>query len=366
VSTIPLVNLKRQYAALKGEIDAAMAEVLDRQEFVNGKAVAAFSRQWLTALGASQGAACANGTAAITLALRALGIGPGDEVITAAHTFFATVEAICAVGATPVFADIDRATYTLDVATVTVSARARAILPVHLYGTSANMDAVQALASRHKLKVIEDTAQAHLATWNGRALGTLGDAGTFSFYPGKNLGAYGDAGFVVAHDAEVAQTVAKLADHGRESKYTHDLVGENNRMDELQAAVLSVKLKHLRAWTERRRQIARYYDTRLKAAGFKVIAPYTQAASVYHLYVAEVANREQTLSHLKTAGIGAGVHYPVPIHLQPAFASYGGRAGQLPQTEQAADRVISLPLCPELTNDEAEQVCDTFLAVAKP
>ena len=365
MNTIPLVNLKRQYAALKPEIDAAIAEVVARQEFVNGTSVAAFTTQWLAALGADHGAACANGTVAISLALQALGIGPGDEVITTAHTFFATVEAICAVGATPVFADIDRATYTLDLASAKISPRTRAILPVHLYGTSADMDAVLAFAASHKLKVIEDTAQAHLATWDGRALGTLGDAGTFSFYPGKNLGAYGDAGFMVAREAAVARTAAKLADHGRESKYTHDVVGENNRMDEIQAAVLSVKLRHLPAWTERRRSLAKRYDARLKTGDFKVITPYAKAASVYHLYVVEVANRERTLAHLQTAGIGAGVHYPVPLHLQPALAGWTS-AGPLPQTEQAAARVMSLPLCADLTDTELDRVCDTFLAVAKP
>jgi dTDP-4-amino-4,6-dideoxygalactose transaminase len=364
--TIPLVNLKRQYATLKTEIDAAIAEVLGRQEFVNGKSVAAFTSAWLAAIGARHGAPCANGTIAITLALRALGIGPGDEVITTAHTFFATVEAIYAVGAIPVFADIDRATYTLDVATAKVSPNTRAVIPVHLYGTMANMDKVTAFAEAHDIKVIEDSAQAHFARWDGRMAGTIGDAGTFSFYPGKNLGAYGDAGFTVAKDPGVAQTVAKLSDHGRESKYTHDLIGENNRMDEIQGAVLAVKLKHLAAWTEQRRRHAQYYDTRLTAAGFKVIEPHIKATSVYHLYVVEVSNRDETLSHLQRAGIGAGIHYPVPLHLQPALTARGGYRAELPQTEQAAERVMSLPICADLTADEAAKVCDTFLAVAKP
>jgi dTDP-4-amino-4,6-dideoxygalactose transaminase len=366
VSSIPLVNLPRQYAALKAEIDAAMAGVVARQEFVAGRTVAAFAAEWLAALGAAHGAACSNGTAAISLALKALGVGPGDEVVTTAHTFFATVEAICAVGATPVFADIDPGSYTLDIDTAPVTARTRAVLPVHLYGTAADMDAIAACAGTHALKVIEDAAQAHLATWNDRALGTLGDAGTFSFYPGKSLGAYGDAGFVVARDAAVAATIAKLANHGRESKYTHDLIGENNRMDELQAAVLRVKLRHLPAWTEIRRSRARLYDSRLVPAGFKVIRPHRKAASVYHLYVVEVSNRDRTLAHLHAAGIGAGVHYPVPLHLQPALAHLGVRPGALPRTEAAADRVLSLPLCADITEDEVHRVCDTFLACARP
>jgi dTDP-4-amino-4,6-dideoxygalactose transaminase len=366
VATIPLVNLKRQYAAIKTEIDAAIAEVVGHQEFINGKSVAAFSSAWLAALGARHGAPCANGTVAITLALRALGVGQGHEVITTAHTFFATVEAIYAVGAIPVFADIDRATYTLDLATAKVSANTRAVIPVHLYGTMANMDKVMALAEAHDLKVIEDSAQAHFAQWDGRMAGTIGDAGTFSFYPGKNLGAYGDAGFAVTKDPDVARTIAKFSDHGRESKYTYDLIGENNRMDEIQGAVLTVKLKHLAAWTEQRRGHARYYDSRLKAAGFKVIEPYGKAKSVYHLYVVEVSNRDETLSHLQRAGIGAGIHYPVPLHLQPALTSGGGYRAELPQTEQAAERVMSLPMCADLTTDEAAKVCDTFLAIAKP
>ncbi len=366
VTQIPLVNLKRQYAAIKPEIDAAIADVVGRQEFVSGKVVAAFTAEWLAALGASYGASCSNGTSAISLALKGLGIGPGDEVVTTAHTFFATVEAICAVGAKPVFADIDPDTYCLDIDTAPIGSSTRAIMPVHLYGTAANMSAVLACAQSHDLKVIEDTAQGHFATWNGKALGTLGDAGTYSFFPGKNLGAYGDAGFVVTKDEAVAVTIAKLLNHGRESKYTHDLMGENNRMDEIQAAVLRVKLKYLRAWTDRRQALAKHYDARLTAAGFKVIRPYPRASSVYHLYVVEVSNRDQTLAHLNTEGIGAGVHYPVPLHLQPALAGWGIARGALPKTEAAADRVLSLPICPDLTDAECDRVCDTFLACANP
>ena len=366
VAQIPLVNLQRQYAAIKPEIDQAIAEVVGRQEFISGKLVAAFTKEWLAALNTPYGAACSNGTSAISLALKGLGIGPGDEVVTTAHTFFATVEAIHAVGATPVFGDIDPATYTLDVDTVPVTSRTRAIIPVHLYGTAADMDAVKALSDSHDLKVIEDVAQAHFATWGGKALGTIGDAGTFSFYPGKNLGAYGDAGFVVTRDGGVATKIAKLLNHGRETKYTHDLMGENNRMDELQAAVLRVKLRHLAAWTEKRRAHAHAYDARLLLDGFKVIKPYPKASSVYHLYVVEVSNRDETLAHLQANGIGAGVHYPVPLHLQPAMADRGGKRGQLPKTEAAADRVISLPLCPDLTDEERARVCDVFLAIARP
>jgi dTDP-4-amino-4,6-dideoxygalactose transaminase len=366
VTAIPLVNLKRQYASLKSEIDAAIAGVVTRQEFINGGAVQAFTKSWLTALGASHGAACANGTVALSLALKALGIQRGDEVITTAHTFIATAEAICAMGAVPVFADISRDTYTIDTASVNIASRARAIIPVHIYGTAADLDAVGALAKKHHLKVIEDAAQAHLATWGGRALGTIGDAGTFSFYPGKNLGAYGDAGFAVTREAGAAAAIAKMADHGRQAKYTHDLLGENNRMAEIQAAVLSAKLPHLSGWTETRRQRARQYDTRLAPGGFKTIKPFSKANSVYHLYVVEVSNRDAVLAKLKDAGIGAGVHYPVPLHLQPALAYLGVRKGQLPQTEAAAERILSLPICGEITEAEVDQVCDIFLGIARP
>jgi dTDP-4-amino-4,6-dideoxygalactose transaminase len=363
---IPLVNLQRQYAGLKAEIDAAVAEVMAGQAFIHGERVATFTRAWLAALGAKHGAACGNGTAAISAALRALGIGPGDEVITTAHTFFATAEAIFNVGAVPVFADIDPRSYTLDIATAPIGPRTRAILPVHLYGGAADMDAIMAVADRHRLKVVEDTAQAHLGTHRGRALGTIGDAGTFSFYPGKNLGAYGDAGFTVARDPHVAALIAKLVDHGRESKYAHDVIGDNLRMDEIQAAVLSVKLPHLATWTAHRQAIAAYYDSRFKPKGFKVIEPLPGTTCVYHLYVVEAANRDAVLAYLKAEGIAAGVHYPLPLHRQPALAQLPCAQVHLPHTERAAGRVLSLPICGSITDAEAERVAEAFLAVARP
>jgi dTDP-4-amino-4,6-dideoxygalactose transaminase len=361
---IPLVNLQRQYLSLKAELDAAMADVVARQEFINGREVRGFTAAYLNALGAKYGAACSNGTTAIELALKALGIGSGDEVITPSHTFFATAEAILNVGATPVFADIETSSYTLDAATLNVGPKTKAIVPVHLYGAAADMTALMALAQKHNLKVVEDTAQAHLATHHGKVAGTIADAGTFSFYPGKNLGAYGDAGFVVAKDANVAALISKLADHGREAKYSHDIVGGNARMDELQAAVLSVKLKRLQMWTARRQAVAQYYDSRLKPAGFKVIEPLPGSTCVYHLYVVEVSDRDATLEKLKSDGIGAGVHYPIPLHQQPALANRA--APPLPRTVQAAARVLSLPICGDITDAEAEQVCTVFLRHARP
>ncbi len=363
---IPLVNLQRQYAGIKSEVDAAIAGVIGRQEFINGREVRAFTEAYLKVFGAQHGAACDNGTSAIELALKALGIGPGDEVVTVAHTFFATVEAILNVGATPVFAEIDPRSYTLDPGSILITPRTRAILPVHLYGAVADMNAIMALAKKHNLKVIEDTAQAHLATHHGEVAGTIGDAGTFSFYPGKNLGAYGDGGFVIAREKRVADLIAKLADHGRASKYGHDVVGGNVRMDEIQAAVLRVKLPHLRRWTERRQAVAQFYDSRLKPAGFKVIEALAHTSCVYHLYVVEVSDRDATFEKLKANGIGAGVHYPVPLHQQPALAQMTASAVSLPKTEAAAQRVLSLPICADITDAEAESVVTTFLKTARP
>ncbi|QCG93034.1 DegT/DnrJ/EryC1/StrS family aminotransferase (plasmid) [Azospirillum sp. TSA2s] len=363
---IPLVNLKRQYASIRADVDKAVSAVLERQHFIKGPEVAAFEKAWCAALGAAHGYGCANGTAALALALEALGIGPGDEVIVPAHTFIASAEAICHVGATPVFADIRASDYTLDANALPLTSRTRAIVPVHIYGTACDMAAISMVAERHGLVVVEDAAQAHLGRFDGQALGTLGDAGSFSFYPGKNLGAYGDAGFVLARDAAVAERIARLIDHGRRSKYLHDIVGYNQRMDELQAAVLRIKLARLEEWTSMRQQGARRYDERLKAAGFKVLEADPRAEPVYHLYVVELANRDETMQRLKTEGIESGVHYPVPLHRQPAFTEFGLRDGALPVTERVAGCVLSLPLCGSITLDEVDQVCDAFLEVARP
>ncbi|MBL8631529.1 MAG: DegT/DnrJ/EryC1/StrS family aminotransferase [Rhodospirillaceae bacterium] len=363
---IPLVNLQRQYAGLKAEIDAAFAAVLERQEFINGREVKAFTAAYLAAFGAKYGTACSNGTTAIELALKGLGVGPGDEVITTAHTFFATVEAIMNVGAEPVFVDIEPGSYTLDPANLPVGRKTRAIMPVQLYGGMADMTAIMAAAASSNLKVIEDAAQAHLATHKGAMAGTIGDAGTFSFYPGKNLGAYGDAGFVIARDAHVAVLISKLADHGREAKYSHDVIGGNARMDELQATVLSVKLKHLKKWTARRQAVAGYYNDKLKRAGFKVIEPLTHSTCVYHLYVIEAADRDAAADKLKAAGIGVGVHYPIPLHKQPALKNLAASNVNLPRTDHAAAHVLSLPICGDITDAEVETVTDAVLKMVRP
>ena len=366
VHRIPFVDLASQYSKLKPEIDAAIAAVLESRAFIQGPFASKFENEFSAKLGAAFGLGCANGTAALSLALEALGVGRDDEVITVAHTFIATAEAICHVGAVPVFVDIDPRSYNMDpdAFEAAITPRTRAVIPVHLYGTPCDLDPIVRIASKHGIKVVEDAAQAHLATYRGHHAGTIGDCGTFSFYPGKNLGAYGDAGFVVCRDASVAKTISKLRDHGRFAKYQHDMVGYNQRMDGLQAAVLSVKLRHLDQWTEARRKNAARYDARLRQAGFKTIEPSNASVSSYHLYVVEVSNRDETITSLLKKGIETGIHYPVPLHIQPALARY--RRNPLPVTERVASRVVSLPMCAELSEDAVEEVCAAFLQHAAP
>jgi dTDP-4-amino-4,6-dideoxygalactose transaminase len=366
--TIPFVDLEGQYRKLKSEIAAAMDAVLESRAFIQGPFAARFEEEFSGAMGSPHGLGCANGTAAISLALEALGVGRGDEVITVSHTFFATAEAVFHVGAIPVFVDIDPRSYTLDPALIeeAITPRTRAIIPVHLYGTPADMNPIMEIARRHGLKVVEDSAQAHLAAYHGKFAGTLGDAATFSFYPGKNLGAFGDAGFITTNSDEVAERIKRLRDHGRLSKYEHDVIGYNQRMDGLQAAILSVKLKYLSQWTATRRRNAAHYDSRLRLHGFKTIEPSNATEPAYHLYVVEVENREAVMKALGEAGIGCGVHYPVPLHRQPALKDILPGRGALPHTENAASRVISLPMCGELTEENIDRVCDVFLSIAKP
>ncbi|MFN0161667.1 MAG: DegT/DnrJ/EryC1/StrS family aminotransferase [Burkholderiales bacterium] len=364
---IPLVNLTAQYARIRDEVQVAIGEVLESNAFIQGRFASRFEAEFDAALGAGRGVACANGTAAIALALEALGVGRGDEVITVPNTFIATAEAVLQIGAQPVFVDVDPRTHTLDPAALdaAVTPRTRAILPVHLFGNVADMDAILALARRHGLLVVEDAAQAHLAQWRGRSAGTLGDAGTFSFYPGKNLGAYGDAGYVTAADANVAERVRRLADHGRSTKYEHSLVGYNQRMDGLQAAVLSVKLRHLADWTAARRRNAALYRDALQVPGLQFAEPTPGADPVYHLMVVEVSNRDEVMRALEGARIACGIHYPLPLHLQPALAHLGGRRGMFPVAERLAGRVLSLPMCAELDEVQISAVATVFNRVAR-
>ena len=358
IQKIPLVDLKAQYADLKVEIDAAMQHVIDQTSFIMGPDVAAFEAEFADFCGADECVGVSSGTAALILALRAVGVQPGDEVITAAHTFIATAEAISAVGAVPVFVDISPATFTMEPAAVAqaVTSRTRAIIPVHLYGHPANMEQIRAIADGHDLAVIDDAAQAHGARRHGQPVGALGDICCYSFYPGKNLGAYGDAGAVTTNRPELAQRVRLLRDHGRRSKYVHEETGFGERLDTLQAAVLRVKLAHLADWTARRRALAARYTALLTGCGLDLPVGAADAEPVWHLYVVRTPQREALLHFLRNQGIGAGIHYPVPLHLQPAYAHLGYRRGDLPVTEAVADSCLSLPLFPEMTDAQQEYV----------
>ena len=361
---IPLVDLKAQYASIKPEIDAAVQRVLDETDFIGGSAVSEFEKSFAAYCGTHFAVGLANGTDALQLSLLALGVGKGDEVITAVNTFIATSEAISATGARPVFVDNDPHTYTIDVRKIEekITPRTKAIIPIHLYGQPAAMDAVNEIAVRHNLAVVEDAAQAHGASFKGRTVGTLGKLACFSFYPGKNLGAYGDAGAIATNDEALANKVRMLANHGRLKKYEHEIEGYNSRLDTLQAAVLSVKLRHLRAWTERRQQNASTYS-QLLARAANIVTPvvHADAVHVYHLYVVRVQQREKVQQALKDAGIATGIHYPIPLHMQPAYKHLGLPAGSFPVAERFAGEILSLPMYPELSADQIAFICDTLI-----
>jgi dTDP-4-amino-4,6-dideoxygalactose transaminase len=355
---IPLVDLRAQYRAIQADIDAAIADVIGRAAFIRSSDVEQFEQEFALYCEAESCVGVGNGTDAVYLALRALGVEPGDEVITVANTFIATTEAISQVGAQPVFVDIRRDTMLLDPDRLAqaVTPRTKAIIPVHLYGQPCEMDTILSIARQNDLKVIEDAAQAHGARWRGRRVGGIGDATCFSFYPGKNLGAYGDAGAVVSNDHELVEGIRMLANHGRKSKYIHSREGVNSRLDGLQAAILRVKLRHLDEWNEARRQIADRYRSVLE--GFPLELPVTGPDSepVWHLFIIRIADRDRVRAVLRERGIDTGVHYPCPLHLQPAYGRLGLSAGDFPETERAAAQILSLPIFPELTDAEVDRV----------
>lgn len=361
--SIPLVDLQAQYAAIHTDVDAAIRRVVETAQFIMGPDVADFEAEFAAWCDVPYCAGVGSGTAALELTLRVLGVGPGDEVITVAHTFIATAEAISAVGAKPVFVDIDPLTYTLDpdAFAAAITPQTRAVMPVHLYGQPANMTRIVAIAERHGIAVIEDAAQAHGATWEGVKTGSFGDAACFSFYPGKNLGAYGDAGAVTSRNEEMVAQVRRLRNHGRRSKYVHDQVGFGHRIDTLQAAVLRAKLPYLNAWTSARRRLAAGYDALL--ANANVALPYVApgADPVWHLYVIRTPQRDALVTQLNQEGIGAGVHYPVPLHLQPAYLDLGYKLGALPVTEEVAATCMSLPLYPEMSDAQQDRVVAAVL-----
>lgn len=358
--SVPFVDLKAQYQFLKPEIDAAIARVLENTSFIMGREVAAFEAAFANYAGAQFCIGVNSGTAALQLALMACGIGAGDEVIVPSFTFFATAEAVSVLGATPVFVDIDPVSYTLTAEAIepAITARTRAIIPVHLYGQAADLDPILALAQSHHLHVIEDAAQAHGAEYKGRRVGALGHAGCFSFYPSKNLGAYGEAGAIVTNDEERARRLRLLRDHGSTSKYAHAIVGYNFRMEEFQGAVLNVKLPHLDDWNNQRRACAANYHQLLRDCGLGLPHEMDYARHVYHVYAVQSDERDALQKRLAGAGVQTGVHYPIPIHLQPAYSDLGYKNGDLPVTEQLAERILSLPMYAELTEEQIHAVAD--------
>jgi dTDP-4-amino-4,6-dideoxygalactose transaminase len=356
------VDLKVQYDSIKTEIDAAIASVIGQTAFVGGPFVKEFEEAFARYCGMEQCVGVANGTDALFIALKALGIGPGDEVITVANSFIATSEAVRMAGARVVFVDINPKTYNIDVERIEerITPNTKAIIPVHLYGQPADMDPILAVAKKHGLRVVGDAAQAHGAQYKGRPISQLADITCFSFYPGKNLGAYGDAGALVTNNEEWAVNARMLANHGRTKKYDHDFEGVNSRLDGLQAAILSVKLRHLEQWTEGRRVNARRYQQALTRTGVVTPVEIENVRSVYHLYVIRVpgGGREQLQEYLKTQGISAGIHYPIALPFLNAYKHLGGRHEDFPHASKAAAEILSLPMFPELTAEQVAYVAD--------
>jgi len=358
---IPLVDLRAQYETVKDEVQRAVSEVLESGRYVLGRPVAAFEEEFAAYTGARHGVAVSSGTAALHLALLAAGARPGDEVVTVPFTFVATVAAIGYVGARPALVDIDPETLTMDPGRVepALTERTRAILPVHLYGQPADMEPICAAARRRGVAVIEDASQAHGARYKGRRTGSLGDAACFSFYPSKNLGAYGEAGMVVTDHPEYAQAIRRLRDWGQEAKYQHVVKGYNYRMDALQAAILRVKLRHLDEWTTARRRLAAIYDECLRGAEVAIPRVRPDAEHAYHIYAVRTRRRALVQAALAAAGIETGIHYPVPVHLLEAWQTdLGHRAGDFPAAEGAAAEVLSLPLYAELAPDSVRRVAE--------
>ncbi len=360
---IPFVDLKMQYETIKHEIDPAIQEVLANASFVLGKAVTNFEQAFAGAHAIAHCVGTSSGTDGNHLALWALGIGPGDEVIVPANTFIATAWGATLCGATPVFVDCDPESYNLDPTKVEakITPRTKAIVVVHLYGQPADLDPLQKIAARHHVHLVEDCAQAHFAEYKGKRVGGFGITSSFSFYPGKNLGAYGEAGAATTNDAEVARKFRLFRDHGSVQKYSHESFGHNYRMEGIQGAVLGIKLKHLDDWTDRRRRHAAAYTERLRGVGDLILPsemPY--AKHVYHLYVIQTTQRDALQKYLSEQGIGTGLHYPIPLHLQKCFAHLGYRKGDFPASEQLADRCLSLPMFAELTPEQIDTVTDAI------
>jgi dTDP-4-amino-4,6-dideoxygalactose transaminase len=362
--TIPLVDLKSQFESIREEIMDAVDRVLVSGQFVGGEWVEQFEEQFARFVGSKYAIGVGSGTAALELALKAAQIGLDDEVIVPANSFFATAEAVSNIGARPVFADVNPRTFHLDVASVErlITARTRAIVPVHLYGRAMDMTALEELANRHRLTIIEDAAQAHGSERDGIPVGGSGRLTCFSFYPGKNLGAYGDAGAVTCNDPVYAERLRLLRDHGSPAKYVHAIIGTNSRLDAIQAAVLSVKLRYLREWNARRVQNAAAYAARLRDQPIQVPEIPPGREHNFHLFVVRVENRDALRQHLQASGIGTGIHYPEPLHLTPAYRALGyPTRGSLPVSEALASEIFSLPMYPELSKAQIDHVSDAVL-----
>ena len=367
---VPFLDLKAQYESIRNEIETALQQVLDKTAFAGGPFVEKFENEFASFCQCDFAIGVGSGTDALWMALLAMGIGEGDEVITTPNTFIATAEAISFAGATPVFIDIDESTYTMnpDLLEGAITPKTKAVIPVHLFGQMTDMDHIMQIAQTHGLFVIEDACQSHGAEYKQRLAGSIGDAGCFSFYPGKNLGAYGEAGAVVTNNAELAEKMRMFRDHGQAKKYYHSIIGWNARMDGFQGAVLSVKLKRLPAWNEARRKNAQLYSEILaNVDGLITPAEADWAKHIYHIYAICTQDRDELISILSEKDIFCGIHYPIPLHLQEAYNCLGYDKGSLPIAEKCADNFVSLPMFPELSQEQIEKVCyeiNCFLTAA--
>jgi dTDP-4-amino-4,6-dideoxygalactose transaminase len=361
---IPFVDLPAQYRALKPEIDAAVGRVLENAQFILGPAVAAFEKDFATFCHTTEAIGVNSGTSALHLSLLAAGVGPGDEVITVPFTFVATIAAIEYAGARPVLVDVEPEFLMMDPARLeaAITPRTKAIIPVHIFGQPADMDPILAIAKKHGLMVIEDACQAHGAEYKGRRCGSMGQLGCFSFYPGKNLGAYGEGGAVVTSDPALAKKIRLLRAWGEDTRYEHKYRGFNYRMDGMQGAILGVKLRYLEAWTEARRRNAAEYGRQLADTAVRLPRERPDARHVYHLYVVRLPQRDAWRDRLTAAGVQTGVHYPIPVHLQPAYRDLGYSVGDFPSSEHASTEVLSLPMFPELTADQIKEVASALSA----
>jgi dTDP-4-amino-4,6-dideoxygalactose transaminase len=363
---IPLVDLVAQHDAVADAVERAVVDVLRSGIYIGGPEVEALEREFAAYCDTKEAVTVDTGTAALHVALLALGVGPGDEVVTVSHTFIATCEAIALAGATPVFVDIDPVSYTIDPALLedAITNRTKAIVPVHLYGQPADMDPILEIARRRGIPVIEDSCQAHGSEYRGRRCGSMGDIACFSFYPSKNLGAAGAGGMATTNSPELAERMRMLRDHGQSRRYYHDILGFNYRLPSIQAAILRAKLPHLDAWNEARRAHAKAYNNLLRDAGFTLPVESDYSRHIYHLYVIRSDARDELRDELEAKGIHTGIHYPVPAHLQPPFRDYGGGEGSLPQTEEAVGTIVSLPMYAELTTEQLERVAAAVLSFA--